>query len=71
MTWYIDTDTGDLIDPNGKTVDNLGAGPYRIPDDAQAWGETQFRAMTMSELTTDQLADFAQLWAGDVELRRE
>jgi hypothetical protein len=70
MTWYVDLPSGDIIDPNGETVGNLGDGPHTIPTDLQAWGEAQFRAMSMSELTTDDLADFAQLWVGDVEVKR-
>jgi len=67
MTWKIDTQTGELIDPSGNVVANLGGEPYTIPDDAQEWAEQEFRSMTMADLDTDTLADFAQLWIGDVE----
>jgi hypothetical protein len=66
MTWKINTETGELIDPNGNVVANLGEPPYKAPDDAQKWAEQEFRSMTMAEIDTDTLADFAQLWTGDV-----
>jgi hypothetical protein len=71
MTWYLNPDTGELTDPNGSVVGVVDGPPYTVPDDAQAWGEAEFRTMSMSELTTDEIADFAQLWTGDVEVRRE
>jgi len=67
MTWKINTNTGELIDPNGVAVDTLDGPPYTIPDDAQKWAEQEFRSMSMADLDTDTLADFAQLWTGDVE----
>jgi len=67
MTWKVNTDTGDLINPNGNVVTTLDGPPYKIPDDAQKWAEQKFRSMTMNELDTKVLADFAQLWVGDVE----
>jgi len=67
MTWKIDTDTGNLIDPNGNVVVTLDGPPYKSPDDVQKWAEKKFRSMKMSELDTDTLADFAQIWTGDVE----
>jgi len=69
MTWLLDTDTGELTDPNGDIVAVLDGPPYTIPDDAQEWAETEFRSMSMSEIDTDTLADFAQLWVGDVEFK--
>jgi len=67
MTWKINKDNGDLIDPNGNVVATIEGPPYTIPDDAQKWAESEFRSMTMADLDTDTLADFAQLWIGDVE----
>jgi hypothetical protein len=67
MTWHLDVDTGELRDPDGNVRTTLDGPPFRIPDDAQKWAETEFRSLTMSDLTTDRIADFAQLWVGDVE----
>jgi hypothetical protein len=67
MTWYLDADTGDLYDPSGGKRATLDGPPYTLPNDAQAWAATEFRAMQMSDLTTDKLADFAELWVGDIE----
>lgn len=67
MTWKIDEDTGELTDPNGVVVTTLDGPPYTSPEDAQKWAEQEFRSMTMADLDTDTLADFAQLWIGDVE----
>jgi len=67
MTWKINKDNGDLIDPNGNVVATIEGPPYTIPDDAQKWAEGEFRSMTMTDLDTQTLADFAQLWVGDVE----
>jgi hypothetical protein len=70
MTWKINKETGELLGPNGEVVATLEGPPYTVPDDAQKWAEEQFRSMTMNELDTDTLADFAQLWIGDVEFIR-
>jgi len=67
MSWKINSQTGELINPNGNVETKLDGPPYTVPDDAQEWAEQEFRSMTMSELDTDTLADFAQLWVGDVE----
>lgn len=67
MTWYLDTKTGELHGPDGQVRTTLDGPPYRIPYDAQKWAEQEFRGMSMADLSTDTLADFAQLWIGDVE----
>jgi len=67
MTWKINSNSGELIDPNGTVITTLDGPPYTIPYDAQKCAEQEFRSMTMAELDTDTLADFAQLWTGDVE----
>jgi hypothetical protein len=67
MTWTIDTQTGELRGPKGAVRATLDGPPYRIPDDAQQWAEDNFRNLSMNELTVDILADYAQLWVGDVE----
>jgi hypothetical protein len=68
MTWKIDTNTGELIDPNGDVATTLDGPPFKIPTDAQQWASVQFRSLSMSELTTDKIADFAEIWVGDVEV---
>jgi len=68
MTWKLNRANGDVIDPRGNVVGNLGEPPYKIPDDIQDWAETDFRSMSMAEVDTDTLADLAQLWVGDVEV---
>lgn len=67
MTWHLDTDTGELYDPDGTVVTTLAGPPYTIPNDAQAWAASEFREMTMADLTTDILANYAELWVGDIE----
>lgn len=67
MTWNLDTETGELYGPDGNVRTTLNGPPYTIPDDAQAWAEGEFRMLSMADLTTATLADFAQLWVGDIE----
>lgn len=69
MTWKIDVNTGELLDPSGTVVTTLNGPPYTVPDDAQKWAEKEFRNMTMADIDTDTLADFAQVWTGDVEFK--
>jgi hypothetical protein len=66
MTWYLDGDTGELYDPSGN-VRTVISDPTRIPDQPQEWAEREFRSLSMADLSTDRIADFAQLWVGDVE----
>jgi hypothetical protein len=67
MTWTLNTKTGELHGPDGNVRATLEA-PFRMPDDAQRWAEQEFRKMNMTDLTTDILADYAELWAGDVDM---
>jgi hypothetical protein len=67
MTWYIDLDTGELYDPSGTVVATLDGPPYSAPDDVQGWVNSELRSLSIADLTTGRLADFAQAWAGDVE----
>lgn len=71
MTWTVDAETGDLYDPNGDVVTTLDSDDetYRLPTDAQEWAELELRNMSMADLTTDKMADFAQIYAGDVEFK--
>lgn len=71
MTWTLDLTTGELSDPNGDVVTVIDGPPFNLPTDVQEWGEAQFREAKMSELTTDKIADFAQLWMGDIETVRK
>jgi len=68
MTWYLDPETGELHDPSGTVVTTLDGPPYELPQDVQEWAESEFRNLSMTDLSTDKIADFAQLWIGDVEL---
>jgi hypothetical protein len=68
MTWTFNKSTGELLGPGGQVQTTLSGPPYRLPDDAQKWAETEFRQISMSELTTDMLADYAELWVGNVEV---
>lgn len=68
MTWTLDTDTGELRGPDGNVRTTIDGPPYHIPDDAQRWAESEFRKMSMADLTTGVLADYAELWAGDVDM---
>lgn len=68
MTWTFDKSTGELSGPDGQVRTTVAGPPYRLPDDAQNWAETQFRQLNMSDLTVDILADYAQLWVGDIEV---
>jgi len=72
MTWTVDPETGELYDPNGNLVTTLDGdnGSYKLPTAAQTWALSQLRSMSMADLTTDKLADFAQIFAGDVEFDR-
>lgn len=70
MTWKLNANTGELYDPNNNVVASLGEPPYKIPEDVQKWAESEFRSMTMEDIDTDTLADFAQLWIGDVEFKQ-
>jgi hypothetical protein len=67
MTWTLNTETGELHGPDGQVRTTLDGPPYRIPDDAQKWAEQEFRKLSMADLTTDVIADYAQLWVGDIE----
>jgi len=67
MSWTLNTETGELAKPDGTVVGTLDGPPYTLPTDAQNWAEQRLRKQAMSELTTDDLADLALLWTGDVE----
>jgi len=70
MTWILDLSTGDLYGPDGEIRTTLDGPPYKTPDDVQKWAESQFRNMNMSDLTTDIIADYAEIWVGDIEIQR-
>jgi len=67
MTWYLNTETGELYDPNGQVRTTIDGPPYHVHSDAQKWAEQEFRKLSMADLTTDVIADYAQLWVGDIE----
>jgi len=71
MTWKLNTDTGELIDPNGNVRATIEGPPYQIPKDIQSWGEDTFRSKSLAEMTTEDIADFAQIWMGDIETIKE
>jgi len=33
MTWYLDSETGDVYNPSGEVVGNVDGPPFTIPDD--------------------------------------
>jgi len=68
MTWTIDKSTGELTAPWGEVVATIDK-PYRIPGDVQDVAESMFRHESMAGMGTGRIADYAQAWMGDVEVR--
>jgi len=71
MTWKLNIDTGELTDPNGNVRTTIEGPPFTIPEDVQEWGEKRFREASIADITTDDIADYAQLWMGDIDTTGE
>jgi hypothetical protein len=69
MTWTYNTSNGEITAPWGEVVATESP-PFRSPDDVKAVAESLFRDESMAELSTGRIADYAQAWAGDIEVVR-
>jgi len=69
MTWTFNETTGEITAPWGEIVATLdGTEGYVLPDDVQAVAAEGFRGESMTELSTDRIADYAEAWMGNIEV---
>lgn len=67
MTWYLDSETGDLYYPNGDVADNLGDGPFTLPDDVQDWAYPLVKEIGIVNLTDEQMLFLFEAAGGEVK----
>lgn len=67
MTWQLNRETGEITAPWGDVVETIDR-PFRTPEDIQDVAESMFREQSMTNISTERIADYAQAWMGDVEV---
>jgi hypothetical protein len=68
MTWYLDTETGDVYDHTGAQVGTVGGPPYTVPDQLGEYirtnvlpdspqGLNRYRLTALYDLVTEDLEE--------------